>query len=106
MELAPGCPTAGNEREFCRAMVDAGARWSVFHVIRRVPDAVRRDRPRGDATLRQQVLAWLAAFTEMSDEWGRFSALGRQADQVRARLKTLWSAETHDVPYYPAFRDS
>src|SRR5215831_2684893 len=60
-ELVTGCVAAKDKSRFWQAMIEAAARWSIFHIIWRVPDALRADRPRGAATLRQQVLAWLSA---------------------------------------------
>jgi hypothetical protein len=57
--------------------------------------------PRGAASLRQQLLAWLSAFVETSDEFERFPALGKSAHRVRARLKSHWPSETHTIPLYP-----
>jgi Phosphotransferase enzyme family len=105
-ELSHGCPAARTHSAFRRAMVEAGGRWSVFHVIWRVPDALKADRPRGWTTLRQQVLAWLAAFAELSEECGHLSALGKSAYRVRRCLQSHWPRETHEIPYYPAFRNS
>jgi hypothetical protein len=103
-ELSTGCPAARNESRFREAMVEAAARWSVFHMIWRVPDAMKADRPRGAASLRQQLLAWLSAFIKTSEEFGRFPALGKSAHRVRARLRSQWPSETHNIPLYPAFQ--
>jgi hypothetical protein len=102
--LSTGCPAARNESRFRQAIVEAAARWSVFHMIWRVPDAMKADRPRGAASLRQQLLAWLSAFVEMSEEFDRYPALGRSANRVRARLTSQWPSETHNIPLYPAFQ--
>jgi hypothetical protein len=77
---------------------------SVFHMIWHVPDAIKADRPRGGATLRQQVLAWLSAFVEMSEEFDQFPALGKSAHRVHGRLKNQWPSDTHNIPLYPAFQ--
>ncbi len=37
---------------FRRAMIEAGARWHIFHVVHRLPDALSGDRQRGLTTLR------------------------------------------------------
>src|SRR5215831_5766537 len=103
-EVSARCPAAGNEARFRQAMVEAAARWSVFHMIWRVPDAIKADRPRGGATLRQQVLAWLSAFVEMSEEFDHFPALGKSAHRVHGRLKSQWPSDTHNIPLFPAFQ--
>jgi len=103
-ELAIGCPPAANEADFHKAAVAAGARWNVFHVIGRLAEAIERDRPRGESTLRQQVVAWLGAFANMSEQWGGFRAMRKTAIQVLARLRAEWPKETHEIPCAPAFR--
>lgn len=86
------------------ASVEAGARWHIFHVVHRLPDALMSDRQRGLTTLRQQVIAWLTAFADLSEEFGHLQALGASARSMVARLREVWSAETRNLPYYPAFR--
>lgn len=89
---------------FRRAMVEAGARWHVFHVVHRLPDALASDRQRGLTTLRQQVMAWLTAFADLAEEFGGMPALGASARRMVERLGNIWPAEAGDMPYYPAFR--
>lgn len=89
---------------FRRAMMEAGARWHIFHVIHRVPDAVSGDRQRGLTTLRQQTIAWLAAFAELYEELGGMKALGKSARRMLERLSNTWAVDASDLPYYPAFR--
>ena len=103
-ELSTGCPAARNESRFREAIVEAAARWSVFHMIWRVPDAMKADRSRGAASLRQQLLAWLSAFVETSEEFDRYPALRRSAYRVRAQLTGQWPSETHKISLYPAFQ--
>ena len=90
---------------FKRAMIEAAARWHIFHVVHRLPDALRGDRQRGLTTLRQQILAWLAAFADLYEEFGGMPALGISARCVLERLRNLWPAEISSLPYYPAFRN-
>src|SRR5262249_28240318 len=105
--LGQGCPEAADDAVYYRAMVAAGARWHIFHVIWRLaPDALREDRPRGPSSLRQQVLAWIDAFADLSEEYGHMPALGGSARDMAQRLRTLWPVEVHTLPGYPAFRRS
>jgi hypothetical protein len=103
-ELAKERPEAADDAVFHRAMAEASARWHIFHVIHRLPDALEKDRPRGPSTLRQQALAWIDAFAGLSEEFGHFPALGQSAGEMAERLRVLWPPEVHQVPYYPAFR--
>ena len=95
-------------REATPSFVDAATyaltRWHVFHVIWRVPDALRRDRPRGPATLRQQTIAWIAAYVEWSDRHGVAMALAGTARRIVQRLRELWPPYTHTIEYLPAYR--
>jgi hypothetical protein len=102
-ELARAYKEAADENFFYRAMINAAARWNIFHTIWRVPDALQGDRPRGLTTLRQQVVAWLNAFSEMSGELNQMQCLGNSARRLLSRLKQLWPVETHTIPYYSAF---
>lgn len=87
-----------------QALVEAGARWHIFHVVHRLPDALMNDRQRGLTTLRQQVIAWLTAFADLSEEFSYLQALGASARTMVARLCEVWSAGVDNLPYYPAFR--
>jgi hypothetical protein len=89
---------------FRRATVEAGARWHIFHVVHRLPDALADDRQRGPTTLRQQVIAWLKAFADLSEEFRGMPALGASARQLVGRLKSVWPADAAEMPFYPAFR--
>lgn len=104
-QLARGYPEASDDRVFRRSMAKAGARWNIFHVIHRLPDALEGDRQRGPTTLRQQTVAWIEAFAELSEEVGQMEALGKSARDMAECLRKLWPAEVSRLPYYPAFRD-
>lgn len=90
---------------FRRARVEAGARWHILHVVHRLPEALISDRQRGMTTLRQQVIAWLAAFANLSEEFCGMTALGASARRMVERLSSMWPAEASHMPFYPAFRD-
>ena len=89
-----------------QSMVEAGARWNIFHINHRLPDAIKSDRQRGPTTLRQQVIAWIEAFAELSEEHGQMQALGKSARAMWKRLHDLWLIESRKLPFFPAFRDS
>ena len=75
-----------SDETFRLALVEAGARWHIFHVVHRLPDALMNDRQRGLTTLRQQVIAWLTAFADLSEELRYFQALGTSARSMVERL--------------------
>lgn len=102
-QLTEKHPEISDEMFRC-AMVEAGARWHIFHVVHRLPDALSGDRQRGLTTLRQQTVAWLAAFADLYEEFGGMQALGISAGRMVERICDVWSADVTDLPYYPAFR--
>jgi hypothetical protein len=104
-ELSRGYEEAADDTFFHTAMINAAARWTIFHTIWRVPDALQGDRPRGATSLRQQVVAWLNAFSEMSEESNQMPSLRNSARRLLSRLKQLWPPETHSIPYYSAFKN-
>jgi hypothetical protein len=102
--LAEGYAEVLDDRVFHRSMIEAGARWNIFHVIHRLPDAIDSDRQRGPTTLRQQLVAWIEAFADLSEEYNQMKALGISAREMVACLRRIWPAEIGSLPYYPAFR--
>jgi hypothetical protein len=101
--LSRGYAEAADDRVFYRGLVEAGARWNILHLIHRVPTALSGDYQRGLTTLRQQVVAWLEAFSDLSEERQQLQALGKSAREAVKRLRELWPAEVCSLPYYPAF---
>jgi hypothetical protein len=99
-----GCEAARDERRYREALVEAAARWHIFHVIWRLPTALERDYVRGLTTLRQQMLAWLDGFGQIVERHGHTVALGGSARDLARRLRAQWPAEVGELPYYPAFR--
>jgi len=104
--LARGYVDAIDDVRFYQGMVKAGARWNIFHINHRLPDAIESDRQRGPTTLRQQVIAWIEAFAELSEEHRQMRELGKSARAIWERLQDLWPTESCNLPFYPAFRDS
>jgi hypothetical protein len=90
--------------DYAHAAATALARWHIFLAVWRLPPALARDRPRGPTTLRQQVIAGLDAFVAAEGEQPHYPGLRRAASDLAERLRRLWPAETHAVPYLPAYR--
>ena len=88
--LAAACPAARDAATLQRARVAAAMRWSIFHVLARVPVALEADRLRGETTLRQQLMAWLEASACMAEEADYLCSLGTSA-------RTLASASAQSV---------
>jgi hypothetical protein len=102
--LSCGYAEVADDRVFYHGMIEAAARWHILHIVHRTPDALSRDYQRGLTTLRQQVVAWLDAFADLSEERQRLQALGKSAREAAQRLRELWPADVCSLPYYPAFR--
>jgi hypothetical protein len=102
--LAESWPEVAADATFQGYATDALTRWHIFHVIWRLPDALAGDRPRGQATLRQQMIAWLDAYLAWSDQLGQVSALAGTARRLVQRLRDRWPPQTHTIDYLPAFR--
>ena len=102
-ELIRGCPEAADDRVWSNARADAGARWHIFHVLSRIPTALKEDYQRGPTTLRQQLTAWLNAFAELAEETNSYVALGQSAREISGRLRAMWRSDETSLPYYPAF---
>jgi hypothetical protein len=75
----------------------------ILPIIHRVPAALSGDYQRGLTTLRQQVIAWIEAFADLSEERQQLQALGKSAREAVKSLRGLWPAEVCSLPYYPAF---
>ena len=103
-ELSKGCPDALDDATFNRAKVEASAHWHVFHVNVRLNAALENDRQRGPSTLRQQVVAWFAAFAEISEECNDLLALGDCARRIVCRLRKHWPESCFKLPVFGAFR--
>src|SRR5205085_271589 len=65
--LAAARPEIRADAVYHRALSEAAARWHLLHVVHRLPEAVIADRPRGPTSLRQQVVAWVLAFAELTE---------------------------------------
>jgi len=103
--LVAGTSLSNDDAVFNQAMVAAGARWHIFHILERLPGALQRDRLRGPTSLRQQFMAWLTASSDLSEEFNHFVALGKTAQQLRAQLRKIWPHDSDVLPFYPVFRD-
>ncbi|HET9712405.1 MAG TPA: hypothetical protein VFP64_11005, partial [Pyrinomonadaceae bacterium] len=100
--LAEGYAQAADDRVFHRCLAEAGARWNIFHVVHRLPDALEVDRQRGPTTLRHQTIAWIDAFARLSEALGQMTALGKSAREIAATLRQFWP-EASELPFYPPF---
>ena len=99
--LSQYSPTLANDRN---AQCDAAARWHVFHVLNRLPEALILDRDRGPSKLRQQVIAWLRAFERTPLISTHFPALSSCGSEILNSLRSEWDDDSFELPLWPAFR--
>jgi hypothetical protein len=92
-----------DDRLYKLAIAQAAARWHVFHVIWRVPTALKENYQRGLSTLREQLIAWLDAFDLIAEQSGHVPGLAHCARQLLSSLSNEWSLKVEELPYYPAF---
>ena len=102
-ELVKGCPEAQDDRTFDTALVTACAFWLMKTLSRHLGNAMDADRTWGIATMRQRVLARLAAFTATAEQFDQLPALRGTASSLLATLQSAWP-ETPILPPYPSFQ--
>ena len=103
-ELVTGCPEAGDDELFTRAIVEACAYWTVGMFHWAMPGILDRDETWGTATLRQRVLVRLDVLARTAQELRHLEAFGQTAQLMAKRFRELWSPEVTEPPYYPAFQ--
>jgi hypothetical protein len=102
--LATGCPEAGDDTLFQRAVVEACAYTTIGMLHWAMPGILDADSAWGLATFRQRLLLRLDGTARAAEEYGHLQALGATCAALAARLRSAWSSETHLLPIYPAFR--
>jgi hypothetical protein len=102
--LAVKHPQIHDERFFRAAITEAHARWHLFQVLHRLPSCLIQDAPRGPTTRRQQFLAWMDSFADITEEATSMQALGTMARTLAGKLRRQWPSDVHILPYYPAFQ--
>lgn len=103
-ELVQGCPAAGDDTVFYRAVVEACAQWALETAQWHLIGALKEDGKWGRATTRQRLLVRFDRFADLTEEMGHLEALGATARAITARLRALWPPEADQMPLYPAFR--
>jgi hypothetical protein len=101
MELVQGCPVAQDDAAWETAMVDMCALTLINRLGWDLPGALKADRQRGRATVRQRTLAQLEAFVQTTETFRRRPALRAAASRLRDVLRACW-ADTPPLGTYPA----
>jgi hypothetical protein len=108
----PGCPAAGDDRQFGQAVTAACATWVIDLLTWAIerpawflpPQPLARDRQWGISTIRQRVLVRSGLLAETIEQYRHFEAIGQAVERIAARLRELWPASADAMPLYPAFR--
>jgi hypothetical protein len=103
-ELVKGCPEAGDDARFYRAVVEACAHWALETAHWHLPEALKEEGKWGLATPRQRLLVRFDLLAGLTEEFGCREPLGAAARAIAARLRALWPPEADAMPVYPAFR--
>jgi hypothetical protein len=101
-EFAAGCPAMSDDAHYHPALAAACAAW-LAALCARIPLVVEQDRPWGQATWRQRIIAGLEQFVLIADETRQLPALATAAQQLATQLCKQWPPEDCRLPLYPAF---
>jgi hypothetical protein len=103
-ELVKGCPEAGDDARFQRAVVSACGYWLIWTTAIDLPYTLAQAEEESLTEVRQRILVRLDAFAAMVDELGHLQALSKVARDLATRLRALWPPDMEPLPRYPAFR--
>lgn len=103
-ELVKGCPEAGDDTLFYRAVAEACAHWALETAQWHLLEALKEKGEWGIATMRQRLLVRFDLLAVLTEELGYLEALGATARAIAARLRALWPPGADQMPIYPAFR--
>ena len=105
-ELVQGCPEAGDDAIFHRALAQACALWSLTTLTTGgelgLPRVLEADGDWGIASGRQRHLLRLDTLVTATERLGHLPAVGDAAFQLRERLRARWPGV--EMPLYPPFR--
>jgi hypothetical protein len=91
-----------DETTFNRHFVGCSAGW-LAGLCMLLPPVIEKDHKWGRTTNRQRVVAALAHFTIISEEFNLFRSLGRTCQTAEKRLRGIWAELDCTMPMYPSF---
>lgn len=108
--LVTGCPEAADDRLFVQALVHACIYWTLlscqFDALRCLtthdPSFCP---PKRQTTMQQRLLFRFERVAQMTAETGYLECLGNLFQTMSTVLRKHWPVETHQLPFYPAFKD-
>lgn len=103
-ELEKGCPAAGDDGRYFRAVVECCAYWAL-DFLRHFPlkTLLDDDRPIVVASARQRMVTNLGLVWNLSERHGHCEALGAVLGKAARKLRELWPGESCELPDYPVF---
>jgi hypothetical protein len=107
LELAHGCPQAGEDTVFYPAVVETCAFWFLVTCEgwNGPASLMEEDGQWGIATLRQRVLVRGKILSDLTDRFHHLQVLGDTIRRLLEILRSRWPEEADLMPLYPAFRD-
>lgn len=103
-ELMKGCPEAGDDTLFYRAVTDACVFW-LIDWCQMVPlsKIMEQDRHLIAATDRQRYLARCDVVAQTTAQYGHLEATGAAIQAMAQKMRRLWP-DVEEMPLYPAWR--
>ena len=103
-ELVKGCPEAGDDTLFYRAVAEASVYWMIdWYQMVPLSKTLAKDLLIAAATDRQRYLMRSDIVARTTEDLGHMEALGATIRRMAARMRELWP-DAEETPYYPAFR--
>lgn len=99
-ELAQGCPAAGDDQLYFRAVAEACGYWLLENMAQLFDRALQYETPKGTSTNRQRILMRMAAFCHVAQRAGHLESLRQTFIGLLDRLRQSWR---DDMPLYDAF---
>ena len=103
-ELVKGCPQAGDDAIFYRAITEACAYATIAMWQWAMPSTLIEYEEWGLSSCRQRILRRLEILAETTMTFGHLEALGAMARKIREELCRRWPPEVQTMPYFPAFQ--
>lgn len=104
-ELTRGCPEAGDDGLFYRALVEVCVFRCLFHLHTFLrPDLLTRNNSNDSASDWHRILKALDVMNWTIDYYGYLPILGATTQTIAKKLRSIWPDEVHEVPFYRPFR--
>jgi hypothetical protein len=103
-ELSRGCPEAGDDKLFSRAVAEACVYWMLeWYVMAPLTNILEHDRHLVAATDRERYLMRSDVVAKTTEEAGHMEAIGATMRAMAKKMRMLWH-DVEETPLYPSFR--